>query len=129
MRSLLLLFLITVLSIAGNAQDKEPAKQAVQMKQYIFVMLISGPNRNQDSATAAQIQKGHMENIGRLAKDGKLIVAGPFGDDGKWRGIFIFDVPTKEEVIQLLNSDPAISSGRLTYEIHPWWTAKNCVFK
>lgn len=99
------------------------------MKQYIFVMLISGPNRNQDSATAAQIQKGHMENIGRLAKDGKLIVAGPFGDDGKWRGIFIFDVPTKEEVIQLLNSDPAISSGRLTYEIHPWWTAKNCVFK
>lgn len=129
MRSLLLLFLITVLSVAGNAQDKEPAQQAVQMKQYFFVMLISGPNRNQDSATAAQIQKGHMENIGRLAKDGKLIVAGPFGDDGKWRGIFIFDVPTKEEVFQLLNTDPAISSGRLTYEIHPWWTAKNCVFK
>lgn len=129
MRSLLLLFLITVLSVAGNAQDKEPAQQAVQMKQYFFVMLISGPNRNQDSATAAQIQKGHMENIGRLAKDGKLIVAGPFGDDGKWRGIFIFDVPTKEKVFQLLNTDPAISSGRLTYEIHPWWTAKNCVFK
>lgn len=85
-------------------------------------MLVKGNNRTQDSATAAKIQDGHMANIRRLADEGKLKVAGPFGDDGNWRGIFIFDCATQEETEQLLKSDPAIASGRLGYEIHPWYT-------
>ena len=99
------------------------------MKEYFFVMLIKGPNRNQDSLTAAKIQDGHMNNIRRLADLGKIVVAGPFGDDGDWRGIFIFNCKTREEVIENLKTDPAVESGRLAYDIRPWWTAKNCVFK
>jgi uncharacterized protein YciI len=70
-----------------------------------------------------------MANISKLYYEGKLKVAGPFGDDGNWRGIFIFDMPTKEEVEQLLKTDPAIESGRLGYEIHPWYTAPTESFK
>ena len=99
------------------------------MKQYYFVMLTKGNNRTQDSVTAAQIQKAHLENIGRFANAGKIIVAGPFGDDGNWRGIFIFDAASKEEVEQLLQTDPAVSAGRLAYEIHPWWTQTGTIFK
>jgi len=109
-----------------DVQKKEPA---YEMKQYFFVMLSKGANRTQDSVTAAKIQEGHMANIQKLADIGKLIVAGPFGDDGNWRGIFIFDCKTKEEVESLIKTDPAVASGRLAYEIHPWWTAKNAVFK
>jgi uncharacterized protein YciI len=72
---------------------------------------------------ASKIQEGHMANIKRLYNDGKLKVAGPFGDEGKWIGLFIFDCETKEEVEKLLKTDPAIAAGRLNYEIHPWWTA------
>jgi uncharacterized protein YciI len=63
-----------------------------------------------------------MANINKMAESGKLQIAGPFGDDGNWRGIFIFDVATEEEVKELLKDDPAIQSGRLAFEIHPWWT-------
>ena len=76
-------------------------------------MLKAGPNRSQDSTTAAKIQEGHMANIRKLGESGKLVVAGPFGDDGNWRGIFIFDTPTIEEAEQLVKTDPAIQSGRL----------------
>lgn len=100
-----------------------------EYKNYYFVMLTKGPHRNQDSTAAIQIQKGHMDNIERLVKEGKIQVAGPFLDNGEWRGVFIFDVATKEEVEQLLQTDPAISSGRLAYEIHPWMTAKGVCFK
>jgi uncharacterized protein YciI len=86
-------------------------------------MLLKGPNRNQDSVTAAKIQEGHMANINRLYNDGKLKVAGPFGDNGNWLGIFIFDCTTKEEVEKDLKTDPAIISGRLSYDIRPWYTA------
>ena len=37
--------------------------------------------------------------------------AGPFGDDGEWLGIFIFDCKTKEEVVSYLKTDPAIDAG------------------
>ena len=105
------------------AQKKQEKKLENQIRQYFFVMLTAGPNRGQDSVTAAKIQEGHMANINRLYQEGKLKVAGPFGDDGKWIGIFIFDCPNKEEVEKLLVTDPAVKSGRLNYEIHPWWTS------
>ncbi|HVM87165.1 MAG TPA: YciI family protein [Puia sp.] len=113
------------------AQDSTKSKSAegFQLKQYFFVMLTKGANRNQDSVAAAKIQEGHIENINRMAKLGKIIVAGPFGDDTNWRGIFIFDCKTADEVKEYLKTDPAIAAGRLNYEIHPWWTGKNCLFK
>lgn len=94
-----------------------------------MVLLLKGPHRDQDSLTADSIQKGHMENISRMAAAGKLNVAGPFLDDGELRGIFIFDCGSEEEVRQLVDNDPAVKSGRLVYEIHPWMTQKGTCFK
>ena len=115
------------------AQDIKEKPQE-QIRKYWFVMLLKGNNRSQDSATAAKIQEGHMANINKLYSEGKLKVAGPFGDDGNWRGIFIFDASaegckTKAEMEKLLKTDPAVSSGRLAYNIRPWWTAPTESFK
>ena len=117
-----------IFTIAGiHAQNKTAVKGKPklenQIRQYWFVMLTKGNNRTQDSATAAKIQEAHLANINRLYYEGKIKVAGPFGDDGDWLGIFIFDCSTKEEVEQLLKTDPAIAAERLAYDIHPWWTA------
>lgn len=100
-----------------------------QIRKYYFVMLTRGTNRSQDSATAAKLQEGHLANINRLYKEGKIKVAGPFGDNGNWRGIFIFDCETEEEVKKLLDTDPMIAAGRLAYEVHPWYTAPMGSFK
>ena len=101
----------------------------VVMKQYWMVLLKKGPNRDQKEGDAALIQKKHMANIDRLAKSGKLLVAGPFGDDGDLRGIFILDCADSTEAVNLVKTDTAVTTGRLAYEIKSWWTAKNCVFK
>ena len=112
-----------LLCASAFAQKEENKSEVPQLKQYYFVMLVRGPNANAiDSLSLVKIQEGHMANINKMAESGKLQIAGPFGDDGNWRGIFIFDVATEAEVIELLKDDPAIQSGRLAYEIHPWWT-------
>jgi uncharacterized protein YciI len=114
-------------SFRATAQNKDSSaakpKAEEQIRKYWFVMLLKGPNRTQDSATAVAIQKAHLANIDRLYNEGKIKVAGPFGDRGDWLGIFIFDCETKEEVETLLKTDKAVSSGRLAYDVRPWYTA------
>jgi uncharacterized protein YciI len=116
----LTLVLLLAAPLFLQAQKDKPQNQ---IRQYFFVMLTAGKNRNQDSATAAKIQEGHLANITRLYNEGKLKVAGPFGDRGGWIGLFILDCADKAEAEQLVQTDPAIQSGRLAYEIHPWYTA------
>ena len=91
------------------------------MRKYVLAFLKAGPNRDQDSLTAAKLQQAHMENIRRLADEGKLTLAGPFLDGGEFRGIYIFDVETVEEAKKLTETDPAIKAGRLIMELHPWY--------
>lgn len=123
----LVLPLLCMLSLSMRAQnnDKKSDKPKMedQIRKYWFVMLLKGENRTHDSTTAANIQKAHLDNINRLYNEGKIKVAGPFGDRGNWLGIFIFDCETKEEVESLLKTDAAVSSGRLAYDIRPWYTA------
>lgn len=94
------------------------------MRQYVFVMLKAGPNREHSAEEVQQIQQGHMEHMAKMAEDGHLAVAGPFGDNGDWRGIYIFNVNSVEKVRELVAGDPAIIAGRLEAEIHPWWAAR-----
>ncbi len=91
------------------------------MKQYVMAFLKTGPNRDHDSATAAQLQRAHLDNIFRLADEGKLVLAGPFLDKGDIRGIYVFNVKTIEEAAALTATDPAIQAGRLVMELHPWY--------
>ena len=73
----------------------------------------------QTPATEA-LQKAHIANIQRLAALKKLVVAGPFGDDGNLRGIFVFRVGSLEEAKALAATDPAVQAGRLVVDLHSW---------
>ena len=66
------------------------------------------------------LQKAHIANIVRLAEMKKLVVAGPFGDDGTLRGIFVFKVGSLAEAKELAETDPAVKAGRLIIDMHTW---------
>ncbi len=91
------------------------------MRQYVFAYLKKGPNRDLPKEEADQLQRAHLDNITRLAEEGKLVLAGPFMDDTDIRGIYIFAVESLEEAEEIANSDPAIKAGSLTLELHPWY--------
>jgi len=91
------------------------------MKPYVMAFLKKGPNRDLDSVEAEKLQRAHLDNIFKLADQGKLVVAGPFMDDTDIRGIYIFNVATVEEAKKLTETDPAIKKGSLVMELHPWY--------
>jgi uncharacterized protein YciI len=91
------------------------------MRQYVMAFLKTGPTKITDKAELAKLQKAHMQNIERLAKEGKLAVAGPFMDDKGIEGIFIFNVKTVEEAKALTETDPGIKAGVFAMELHPFY--------
>ena len=95
----------------------------MQMKTVYLAFLKKGPNRKEGDGETPEIkelQKAHIANINKLAEMKKLVVAGPFGDDGPLRGIFVFRVDSLKEAEELCATDPMIKVGRLAVELHPW---------
>lgn len=127
---------VNLLSISAFGQNLEIDKDGFEtfemtegdttyiMKKYFMVFLKKGDKRDQTAEESAQIQKGHMEHMGKLAEEGIIEMAGPFGDDGDIRGIVIFSARNEEEVRGYTSKDPAVIAGRLVMEIHPFWCAK-----
>jgi len=90
------------------------------MKVYFFVLLKTGPNASKDTAEINKAFAGHMANMTVMADAGKLKLAGPFVKDPDFRGLFIIDAATEEEVKELLSKDTAIAEGFLVPEIKKW---------
>lgn len=120
-----------MISLAGFGQSKVGYDEALAkklggengLKKYVLAFLKSGPNRPTDSTARAKLQAAHMANIQRMADAGKLLVAGPFLDDGQLRGIYIFNVESIEEAKALTETDPAVRAGSLIMELHPWMSS------
>ncbi len=125
-----------LLACSSLAQSKETAKNPnydaglakkvgadkIGMKQYVLAVLKTGPNdATIKGKEREEIFKGHFANIQRMAKAGQLVVAGPFGDGGEWRGLYIFNVTTIDEARKLTETDPTIKSGVLIGEFHKWY--------
>ena len=92
------------------------------MRHYVLVILRTGPTRVVDAEERKAMFAGHMANIQRLAKEGKLALAGPFGDkDGDWRGLFVFAVEDIEAAKALVATDPVIAKGEMVAEYHSWY--------
>lgn len=102
--------------------DAELAKRLgadkLGMRNYILVILKTGPVTVAPGKERDEIFKGHFANIHRLADEGKLVVAGPFGDKNDWRGMFIFNVETIEDAQKLTATDPVVKSGIMVPEFH-----------
>jgi len=128
---LIISFLI-ILVISVSAQTQNPNYNNVLadslnaddygMKSYIFVILKTGTGKIDDKKERSEIFRGHLDNISRLVKEGKIVVAGPFMTNNKsYRGLFIFDVKTIDEVKELLQTNPSIKSGIFETEIFEWY--------
>ncbi|HEX3085297.1 MAG TPA: YciI family protein [Pyrinomonadaceae bacterium] len=99
------------------------ANMPLDMQTVYFGFLKKGPNRKDGDdklPEVQELQKAHLANINRLAETKKLVMAGPFGDDGELRGIFVFRVESLKEAQDLAATDPMIKIDRLKLELHPW---------
>ncbi len=107
-----------VLTVPASAQSPKPP---AGMDVYLFGVLRRGAVPPATGAEADALQRAHRENMARMADAGLLVGAGPIGDTGDYRGIFIFKNGVREKVDAMLKGDPLIQSGRLVLDLLTWW--------
>ena len=88
------------------------------MREYVLVVLKTGPTRVPDGEKRTQMFAGHMANIQRLADEGKLVFAGPLDGVDGWRGIFIFATPDIATATTYVSTDPVVINGEMVAEYH-----------
>jgi uncharacterized protein YciI len=116
MRSAMTLLLTAALAVPAHAAEIPP-----NMTTYYFGVLMKGPKWSAEpTPERAKIQEGHLAHLQAMWKAGKLVLAGPLGDDGDWRGVLIYRTKTLEEAQRLAGDDPAVAAGRLVVTMHPW---------
>ncbi|MGH9802497.1 MAG: YciI family protein, partial [Blastocatellia bacterium] len=124
--SLFLLLLLAVGIFAQTGQSDSAKPPQFDLDNYQLGLLRKGPNHGTGTKEEAdKIQAGHMANINKMAASGKLMAAGPMGDDGDLRGIFLFKAASLDEAKAMAAEDPAIKAGRLRMDIFTWWGPKN----
>jgi uncharacterized protein len=124
-------FLALVLVLAAPAGAEEPHHPTYDaalarklgadehgMKMYALVLLKKGSHGDLSKDDATRAFAGHMANIKRLAASGQLAFAGPFEENARYEGIFVFNVATIAEADALLATDPAVQAGALTGEVY-----------
>ena len=87
---------------------------------YFLVKLVKGPAWKPGlSLDLVWLQLRHMRNLWRLQRMKKVALAGPISGGEQIRGIVVFRAASEDEVRELIESDPAVKNGRLSYQIGP----------
>jgi uncharacterized protein YciI len=112
-------------ALAAPAYDAALAKSLGAdergMRQYVLVILKTGPNKMPEGEARKAMFKGHFANIGKLAGEKKLVLAGPLdGKEGR-RGIFVFNTPDIETAKSWVATDPVIINGEMAAEFHEFY--------
>ncbi len=88
------------------------------MRNYVLVILKTGPNKMPAGPERDAMFKGHFANMKRLSDEGLLKVAGPADGVDGWRGIFVFAVSDVAQAKALAETDPVIVKGEMVAEYH-----------
>ncbi len=117
----LVLLLAGALAAQTLSQPQQNPTLPKGMKQYFFGFLVKGEGWAQTPPKEEldRLMQQHLAYIRSQAEAGKYVLAGPFLDNDRIRGIVIINAASAEEARSIASGDPMVKSGRMAVEIHP----------
>jgi hypothetical protein len=112
---------------ADDAKPAEPAKAKFEFETVQLVLLVRAPTwKKLPDGEAQALQKAHIGHLEAMGAAGKMVVAGPVGDqtDPAYRGICVYRVGSAAEAKALAEQDPVVRAGQLRVEAMTWYFGK-----
>lgn len=121
-------FLILIIGLAfavvicstvwAQKTDSSKTIKAEAQKETFIVIYKPGAAWIKGKPVTEQPLKEHGKYLLGLYKSGILRFAGPFGDDTG--GAAVIEVENETEAKNLIERDPAVTSGVMIYDLHQW---------
>ena len=115
----------------AHATDDAPAYDAALatrtgadergMRPYVLVILKSSSTPVPKGEARDAMFRGHFANMERLAKEGKLVLAGPLDGVDGWRGLFVLATDDLEEARAWVATDPVVAQREMVPELHKYY--------
>lgn len=115
---------------AGTPAKAQGEKKKFEFEKYQLVILMRGPKRVDPPPPGIEkLQQAHLAHLTRMGEEGKMVLAGPFGDqqDPSLRGMCLYRVASIEEARRLAEADPMVKAGWLKVEVMTWYVEKGYV--
>lgn len=96
--------------------DDDMRQMLAATRNYSLVILKIGPHRHDEGANSIIWEHGRRNFA--LRAEGVLSIVCPISDGSDMAGVGIFDASV-EDVRAIMDEDPAVKAGILTYEVHP----------
>ncbi|MDQ3264808.1 MAG: YciI family protein [Myxococcota bacterium] len=129
-----LLLWIPSLALAQDAgipaKAQGSGEKKFEFEKYQLVILMRGPKRVDPPPPGIEkLQQAHLAHLTRMGEEGKMVLAGPFGDqqDPSYRGMCLYRVASIEEARRLAEADPMVKAGWLKVEVMTWYVEKGYV--
>ena len=108
---------LAIMTLGFTTQPQEPRAE----RDYVFVFITTGPATDLTDEERSKAFAGHFANMKRLGDEGKLLIAGSFGEpksDPTHRGLFVFDETDPKAGQSLAESDPTVDMGVFVMTAH-----------
>ena len=114
--------LVSVVSEGGSRGSFQEPK--FEMGTFYLCLLVKGPNFNPaETPQNASWGQGHIKHMLSLLESGRVVVAGPFTDDDRIRGVLVSTAASVEEA-RSWAADPAVKTGHFGVEVLQWYAAR-----
>ncbi len=112
-------FLFAALLVLPACQGAPPASAATPLACTLVLLKTGSVKPSQEEAV--KVFAGHFANMQRLAREGHLLVAGPYGkqkSDPELRGVFVLATGERAEAKALAETDPGFQASVFQLEYH-----------
>src|SRR5215813_3691660 len=124
------LFLVACLGGAVVPMFKAPCVSAAELldkpRTYIYVLRLAAKFQDEHAWTKEDhaVAQRHFERLKAAADHGPVILAGRTEEAAdKTFGLVIFEAPDEKAARVFMENDPAVKSGLMTAELHPYLIA------
>ena len=124
--------LLCSLTPGALAADRKssPQEPKYEMGTFYVCLLVKGAKYNAaETPQNASWGPGHIKHMTGLVDSGRVVIAGPFIDDARIRGLWVMTATSVEDAQSWAEADPGVKAGHFAVEILKWFAAKNVIKK
>ncbi len=104
-------------AVAQQAGPPPGLEIPTNLKSYFVVFYLKNAN-SEKAHDDLELMKKHTHYVRGLTENGKIVMAGPYTDEGRIAGMFILTAQSADDAKNVVSGDPIVTDHMVDVEVH-----------